>query len=435
MLNATHDPALRSWVASANDPIGDFPVQNLPFGVFAPAAGGESRIGVAIGSAVLDLRAAVRRGAFSGTPWQSLCADRLDDFLALGPGAWSTARAALSQALRSGSPLQSALQPCLLEQRDVRLRLPARIGDYTDFFTSLHHATRVGQLFRPDQPLLPNYKWVPIAYHGRSSSIVASGTPVVRPVGQTAPRGETVPAFGASRRLDYELELAALIGPGNAQGEPVPLSMAEQHVFGLCVLNDWSARDVQTWEYQPLGPFLAKNFATSISPWIVTLEALEPFRCGWTRTAPDPLPLPYLDEPALRVRGAFDIALSVWLRTAAMAAQGVAPAQLSRSNFRDAYWTISQMVTHHTVGGCNLRPGDLLATGTQSGPIPEESGSLLELTQAGKVPVKLPGGEERSFLEDGDEVILKAFCENSGAARIGFGECSGVVRPARLPAA
>ena len=428
MPGETHDSALRSWVDSANDPTCDFPIQNLPFGVFVPVRGGQARIGVAIGSAVLDLRAAVRRGVFAGLAWSCLCAEQLNEFLELGPAAWSDVRARLSRALRLGSASRSSLESCLFDASDVRMRLPARIGDYTDFFTSIHHATRVGQLFRPERPLLPNYKWVPVAYHGRSSSIVVSGTDIVRPSGQTAPAAGDAPALGPTRRLDFELELAAFIGPGNPRGRPIPVAQAEDHVFGLCLLNDWSARDIQSWEYQPLGPFLSKNFATSVSPWIVTLEALEPYRRPWERPAQDPDPLPYLDEAQMRANGAIDIELCAWLRTAAMAEREQAPVRLARSNFRHAYWSLAQMVAHHTVGGCNLQPGDLLATGTQSGPLPEESLCLLELTQGGKSALTMAGGERRTFLEDGDEVILTASCERPGAARIGFGTCAGTVR-------
>jgi fumarylacetoacetase len=434
VLNATHDPALRSWLASANDPQGDFPIQNLPFGVFAPVGLTDARVGVAIGSAVLDVRAAVQRGVFAGPSWQCLCAPTLNDFMALGPAHWSQVRAQLSHALRSDSPLQSALESCLLDMNRVHLQVPARIGDYTDFYTSIHHATRVGQLLRPDNPLLPNYRWLPVAYHGRSSSIVVSGTDVRRPWGQVAPRGASQPTFAASQRLDYELELAAYVGPGNRQGEPIAIAQAQEHVFGLCLLNDWSARDIQAWEYQPLGPFLAKSFATSVSPWIVTLEALEPYRCAWTRPAQDPALLAYLDEPGLYTQGAIDIELGAWLRSPAMLARSAPPLRLSCANYRDAYWTLAQMLAHHTVGGCNLRPGDLLATGTQSGPAPEQSGSLLELTQGGKKAITLPGGEERRFLQDGDEITLTASCQRAGAARIGFGRCAGTVRAALAPA-
>ncbi|SPE20540.1 Fumarylacetoacetase [Burkholderiales bacterium] len=433
MRNDTHDPGLQSWVSSANAAGCDFPIQNLPFGVFSPPAAADWRIGVAIGSAVLDLRAAVGRGVFSGLAWQALCEDSLNAYMALGPAQWSQVRAELSQGLRAGGAGQRHLEPCLMAQAAVRLRLPARIGDYSDFFTSIHHATRVGQLLRPESPLLPNYKWLPIAYHGRASSVVVSGTPVARPCGQIASRGATEPGFGPSQRLDYELELAAYVGPGNALGSAVPIAQAEQHVFGLCLLNDWSARDIQAWEYQPLGPFLAKSFATSVSPWIVSLEALEPYRCPWSRPTGDPRPLPYLDEPSLAERGAIDIRLGVWLHTRRLREEGRAAVLLSQSNYRDAYWCLAQMVAHQTVSGCNLCPGDLLATGTQSGPSREEGGCLLELTQGGKHPIVLPNGEERRFLEDGDQVTLGAWCEGPGAARIGFGSCVGSVLAARGP--
>lgn len=427
MRNDTHEPRLQSWVSSANDGACDFPIQNLPFGVFSPQANTAWRVGVAIGSAVIDLRAAVQRGVFSGPPWQALCEESLNAYLSLGPAHWSQVRAELSQALRAGSSLQRRLEPCLFPQAAVQLRVPARIGDYTDFFTSIHHATRVGQLLRPENPLLPNYKWLPIAYHGRASSIVVSGTSFHRPCGQLAARGATEPHFAASGRLDYELELAAYVGPGNVLGERILVEQAERHVFGLCLLNDWSARDVQAWEYQPLGPFLGKSFATSVSPWIVSLEALEPYRIPWSRPAGDPIPLPYLDSLVLRERGGFDIQLRVWLRTAKMIAQGQPAVVLSTSNYRDAYWCLAQMVAHHTVGGCNLCPGDLLATGTQSGPRGEQAGCLLELTQGGKHAIPLPNGEERRFLEDGDEITLSACCEHADAARIGFGVCAGTV--------
>jgi fumarylacetoacetase len=309
------------------------------------------------------------------------------------------------------------------------MTLPCTVGDYTDFYTGIHHATAVGRLFRPDNPLLPNYKWVPIGYHGRSSSLVVSGTPVRRPRGQL--KGEAAePKLAATQRLDYELELGAFVGAGNALGEPVDIAQAEAHLFGVVLLNDWSARDVQAWEYQPLGPFLAKNFASTLSPWVVTMEALAPYRAAFTRPAQDPQPLPYLDSEANRAQGALDIRLQVLLQTAAMRERGEAPVQLSQSNFRDAYWTLAQLVAHHSVNGCNLRAGDLLGTGTQSGPGEGEGGSLLELSQGGKRPIALPGGDSRSFLQDGDTLILRAFCEAPGRARLGFGDCAGTVRAA-----
>jgi fumarylacetoacetase len=351
--------------------------------------------------------------------------------MAAGAQAWSALRLALSRALRSGSRQQAALESCLLPQAQAQYALPARIGDYTDFYTSIHHATAVGRLFRPDQPLLPNYKWMPIGYHGRCSSIAISGQQFPRPSGQILARGAEAPTLAASQRLDYELELGLFIGAGNALGTPIDIKDAESHVFGLCLLNDWSARDLQAWEYQPLGPFLGKNFATTISPWIVTLEAMEPYRVPWTRPAEDPQPLAYLDSPDLRRHGAIDLQLEALLQTSAMRGAGQAPWRLSHSNFRDAYWNIAQMVAHHTVNGCNLQPGDLLGTGTQSGPQAAEAGSLLELSAGGKQPLTLPDGETRRFLEDGDEVIMRGWCERAGAARVGFGELSGRVLPAR----
>jgi fumarylacetoacetase len=435
LLNETHDPRLRSWVASANAPGGDFPIQNLPFAVFRRAGTEETfRGGVAIGDAILDLAAAHRAGVFAGAAGQAAAActgAALNALMALGPAAWSELRLALSRALRAGSGLADALGRSLVPQSDAQYNVPAVIGDYTDFYTSIHHATKVGRLFRPDNPLLPNYKWVPIGYHGRSSSIAVSGQEFPRPVGQTLPVGAQTPVFGPSERLDYELELGAFVGTGNAPGARIPIAEAEAHVFGLCLLNDWSARDVQAWEYQPLGPFLAKNFATTISPWIVTLEALAPYRVQWSRPTGDPQPLPYLESKDNRAAGAFDIRLEVLVQTAKMQAAGLPPACLSQTSFRHAYWTIAQIVAHHTVNGCNLRPGDLLGTGTQSGPTPQEAGSLLELSSGGKSPVSLPGGETRTFLEDGDTVTMRGWCEKSGAARIGFGEAAGRILPAQ----
>jgi fumarylacetoacetase len=354
----------------------------------------------------------------------------LNGFMAMGPAVWAALRLALSRALREGSPMQGKLTACLVPQANAEHAVPAAIGDYTDFYASVHHATTVGKLFRPDNPLLPNYKWVPIGYHGRASSIGVSGQAFPRPVGQTLPKDAATPVFGASRRLDYELEAGIYIGVANELGERVPLAESESHVFGLCLLNDWSARDIQGWEYQPLGPFLAKNFATTVSPWIVTLEALAPYRTEWTRPAEDPQPLPYLESAENRARGAFDVQLEAWLETEKLRAVRSGPVRLSRSSLRHAYWTVAQLVAHHTVNGCNLQPGDLLGTGTQSGPAPEEAGSLLELSDAGKRPIDLGGGETRTFLQDGDTVILRGFCEKAGFARIGFGECRGTVLPA-----
>jgi fumarylacetoacetase len=434
-LNETHDAGLASWVDSANLPASDFPIQNLPFGVFRRAGSAEMfRGGVAIGDQIVDLAAALEARAFDPIVEEvaALAArPHLNDFMASGPQTWSDLRAALSRLLRRGSAKQSTLRPCLVPQSQSEYAVPAHIGDYTDFYTSIHHATAVGSLFRPDNPLLPNYKWVPIGYHGRSSSIGVSVQEFVRPVGQILPPGATTPVIAPSRRLDYELELGVFIGRGNALGARIAIDEAESHIFGMCLLNDWSARDLQAWEYQPLGPFLSKSFATTISPWIVTLEALAPFRLAWQRADAEPQPLPYLDSPRMRGAGAVDIRVQVSLESDSMRACGQEPVLLSSSSFKHAYWTIAQMVAHHTMNGCNLQPGDLLGTGTQSGPSAQEAGSLLELSRGGKQPVALPNGERRTFLEDGDAVIMHAHCERSGFARIGFGVAAGRVLPAR----
>ncbi len=433
-LNETHDASLRSWVTSANDGNTDFPIQNLPFAVFRRAGSSEAfRGGVAIGDQVLDLAALRAAGLLTGDAAGACAAaakPSLNDFMAMGSTAWSALRLALSRLLRVGAAQKASVQACLLAQRDVEYSVPAKIGDYTDFFTSIHHATNVGKLFRPDNPLLPNYKWVPIAYHGRASSIGVSGESLHRPVGQVCGAGQTVPVVQPSRRLDFELELGIWIGTGNAQGKRIKVADAEAHVFGLCLLNDWSARDVQAWEYQPLGPFLAKNFGTTISPWIVTMEALAPFRAPFTRAASDPQPLHYLDAPAVWQSGSIDIQLDVLLETEKMRAAKQSAQPLARSNFVESYWTVSQMVAHHTVTGCNLQPGDLFGSGTMSGPTDESRASLLELTVGGKEPITLATGETRTFLEDGDAVILRAHCEKVGAARIGFGESYGRIVPA-----
>ncbi len=420
LLNATHDLQLRSWVASANEAGTDFPIQNLPFGTYSREPGDARKIGVAIGSQVLDVRAA---GLVDTADMNAL--------MAQSPQVLSALRAALSQGLAQGSAQQAAWERFLSPQDSVTLHLPCRIGDYTDFYTGIHHATTVGKLFRPDAPLLPNYKWVPIGYHGRASSIGVSGQAFHRPLGQTKGPNEEVPVLRPSHRLDYELELGVLVGQGNALGEPIGMGQAEAHAFGMVLLNDWSARDVQAWEYQPLGPFLAKNFASTISPWIVTLEALAPFRAPFAHPEGDPQPLPYLDSPANRQQGGIGVALEVWLETQAMRDAGLGPERLSQSNFTDAYWTVAQMLTHHTVNGCNLQPGDLLGSGTLSGPQPKQAGSLLELSMGGKNALTLANGETRTFLEDGDAVILRASCERGGFRRIGFGECRGQVLAAR----
>lgn len=429
LVNETHDLRLRSWVPSANRDNGDFPIQNLPFCLFRRRGSGEAwRGGVAIGDEIVDLGAAAGAGEFDGIARPALQAASeatLNRLMAMGPDAWSALRLALSRALREGSARAQAWQGFLLPQAAAEFRVAAQVGDYTDFYTSIHHATAVGRLFRPDNPLLPNYKWVPIAYHGRASSLGVSGQTFRRPRGQILSSGSDVPTLELSRRIDYELELGIFIGQGNESGAAIPITQADRHVFGFCLLNDWSARDIQGWEYQPLGPFLSKNFATTLSPWIVTTEALAPFRGPWHRDAADPQPLPYLDCPANRESGAFDVRLEVKLETQRMRAEGDAPSLLSRTSYRHAYWTVAQMVAHHSVNGCNLQPGDLLGSGTQSGPADSEAGSLLELTRGGKQKVTLSNGETRTFLEDGDTVIFGGWCECDGAARIGFGEVRG----------
>jgi len=430
-LNETHDPSLRSWVDSANQPDGDFPIQNLPFAAFRRADTREAfRIGVAIGDQIVDIAIARAGGAFSGEAAQAAVAceqPTLNKLMALGADAWSSLRRALSRALRDGAAHAERVRASLVAQAKAEYAVPASIGGYTDFYTSIHHATSVGKLFRPDNPLLPNYKWVPIGYHGRVSSIGVSGQAFHRPRAQILPQGESVPIVAPSKRLDYELELGIFVGTGNALGHPIVLSEANRHVFGLVLLNDWSARDVQPWEYQPLGPFLSKNFATTVSPWVVTLEALAPYRAPRIRPESDPQPLPYLDSPADRDGGALDIELEVLLETATMRANGDAPFSLARANYRDAYWTIAQLVAHHTVNGCNLAAGDLLGTGTLSGPRPEQAGSLLELTVGGKQPLKLVNGESRLFVEDGDAIIMRGWCARKGCARIGFGNVTAQV--------
>ena len=433
-VDATHDPQLASWVASANAAGSDFPIQNLPFAVFRRAGSREPlRGGVAIGAEIVDLGALAAAQPFSGLAGQALAAAALaplNTLMAAGREAAAALRQALSAALRADSPLEELLRRLLVPQGAAEYAVAADVGDYTDFYASIHHATAVGRLFRPDNPLLPNYKWVPIAYHGRASSLRVSGFDVARPVGQLLAAGQAVPELAATHRLDYELEVGVFIGRGNELGAPIPIGEAERHVFGLCLLNDWSARDIQVWEYQPLGPFLAKNFLTTVSPWVVTLEALAPFRTPWTRPPGEPPPLSYLDGAQVRDAGGFDLELEVWLDTSSSRAAGLAPQRLSRSNFRDSWWTVSQMVTHHTVNGCNLVAGDLIGSGTQSGPAPGEAGSLLELSGGGQRALALAGGEQRTFLEDGDRVTFRAWCERPPFRRIGFGELTGTVLPA-----
>ena len=434
-INETHDPQLRSWVESANDGRTDFPIQNLPFAVFRRQGSREAwRGGVAIGDQIVDMAAAVAAGVFSGealAPAHAAAESTLNNLMQMGHQPASTLRKALSKALQSGSAVQATLQACLVPQAQAEYTVPAHIGDYTDFYTSVYHATNIGKQFRPDNPLLPNYKWVPIGYHGRSSSIGVSGQQFKRPRGQTMAPGAEAPTFKPCARLDIELEMGVFIGAPNALGEPIPIEQAEEHIFGIVLFNDWSARDIQGWEYQPLGPFLSKNFASTLSPWIVTLEALAPFRTPFAHPADDPQPLPYLSSAANAAHGALDIELEALIETPKMRATGTAPARLCLTNYRHAYWTAAQMVTHHTVNGCNLQPGDLLGTGTLSGPTLDSACALIELTVGGKNPVQLPGGEQRTWLEDGDTVILRGWCAKPGAARIGFGECVGTVLPAK----
>jgi fumarylacetoacetase len=419
-LDATHNPLARSWVESANDAACDFPIQNLPFGRFRLGPDADWRAGVAIGDDVLDLQQA----GLTESP-------AIAEVMGLSATERRALRHRLFDGLHAGSPWQSQWELALFVQSEVELGLPCEVGDYTDFYTGIHHATTVGKLFRPDAPLLPNYKWVPIGYHGRASSIAASGQRFHRPQGQVLRPGESAPQLLPTERMDYELELAIWLANGNALGEPIAMDQAEHHVWGLSLLNDWSARDVQAWEYQPLGPFLAKNFATTTSPWVVTLDALAPFRRKPVRPVGDPQPLPYLDCAANRSAGGFDIQLEVWLQTEQMRADGETGQLLSQSNFLDAYWTLAQLVTHHTVNGCNLRAGDVLGTGTLSGPDADQGGSLLELSQGGKQEIYLHSGEQRTFLEDGDTVILKAYAMHAGARRIGFGECRGTLLAGR----
>ncbi|WP_434677333.1 fumarylacetoacetase [Pseudomonas sp. R1-18] len=423
----------RSWVASANGHP-DFPLQNLPLGVFSH---GDStpRGGVAIGDMILDLQAVIEADLLNGNARDiaSVAArEQLNDFFALGAGARQTLRDALLQLLDEDSPHAGRVQAGLLHpMSECRMHLPARVGDYTDFYVGIHHAMNVGKLFRPDNPLLPNYKYVPIGYHGRASTLCVSGSAVTRPNGQTLPAGEQEPVFGPCKRLDYELELGVWIGPGNARGEAIAIGQAQQHVAGFCLLNDWSARDIQAWEYQPLGPFLSKSFATTLSPWVITAEALQPFRSAQPgRPEGDPQPLAYLLDDADQRIGALDIELEVLLLTEQMRSANMAPHRLALSNSLHMYWTVAQMVAHHSVNGCALQPGDLFGTGTLSGPQAGQLGSLLEMTEGGKQTVALPSGEQRRFLEDGDEVILRARCHREGQVSIGFGECRGRVSAA-----
>jgi fumarylacetoacetase len=408
-LNETHDPALISWVESANSPETDFPIQNLPFCIFRHGHAAP-RVGVGIGDSIL------------GVPDYT----SINALMELGPAAATELRLRLSRVLRADNPYPP--RALLFPAPECTLLMPVEIGDFSDFYASIFHATNVGSMFRPENPLMPNYKYLPVGYHGRASSVIVSGEPIHRPCGQLQD-GANPPVFAPSRQLDYECELGCFIGQGNELAVPIPIAQAENHMFGVCLLNDWSARDVQRWEYQPLGPFLAKSFATTISPWIVTMEALEPFRVPrFERPATDPALLPYLDCENDRARGGIALRIEVWFSTERMRVENIAPVRLSRARFEQMYWTLAQMVTHHASNGCNLRPGDLIGSGTISGPGKNERGCLLELTWRGTEPLGLPTGESRKFLENGDEVILRGYAEREGARRIGLGECRGVIK-------
>lgn len=427
--------AMKSWLASANDPDSNFPIQNLPYGVFQYA--GHTHIGIGIGDQILDLHACASGDLLEGLleEIQRACrAEALNELMALGPEAWSALRERVIAFMNvddTGGEIRARVEAALVPMRDVVMVMPAQIGDYTDFYASIDHATRVGKLFRPDNPLLPNYKYVPIGYHGRASSIVMSGAEIRRPFGQTKVADGDV-MFGPSRSLDYELEVGVFVGQGNRLGESIAIDEAERHVFGLCLVNDWSARDIQSWEYQPLGPFLAKSFATTISPWIVPLAALTPYRVPVrVREEGDPRPLPYLKSDG-EERAGIDLTLEVYLESKRMREAGIPAQQISTGNLRELYWSIAQLLTHHTSNGCNLRAGDLLATGTVSGPKEGSEGCLLEMRHRER-PVCLTTGEQRVFLEDGDRVILRAFAQRPGLPRIGFGECVGTVTKATIP--
>jgi len=431
-LNETHDPQRRSFVESANVPGCDFPIQNLPFCAFFPAQAQPQRVGVAIGDRIVDVPAAAE--SFDGLAAEAAraCgAPFLNSLMSMGPPAWSALRLGLSRGLAAENAGSSRLRSCLVPMAQANMRMPLAVRNFTDFFASIFHASNAGRMFRPDNPLMPNYKYVPVAYHSRASSVRISGTPVKRPNGQRKGANEAAPSFGPSRHLDFELELGAFIGSATELGRSLPVGQAAEHIFGYCLLNDWSARDIQAWEYQPLGPFLGKNFGTTISPWVVTAEALAPFHTtAYARPEGDPAPLPYLDDAGDRATGGLDVTLEAYLSTETMRRNGIAPHRLTQTSFALMYWTWAQMIAHHTSNGCNLEIGDLIGSGTVSGPEKSSWGSLLELTARGAEPIALPGGEKRGFIEDGDEIVFRGFCEKPGHARIGFGECRAVILPA-----
>jgi len=435
----THDTNRRSWVDSANDPASDFPIQNLPFGVFTRAGSNEEpSIGIAIGEQIFDCKAAVYAELLEDLSPPARCAlaaTTLNDLMKHGRDTWRAVRHAVAKLLDADTATlrddDDTRSKVMVSMDQAEMVMPVSIGDYTDFYASIHHARNIGSMFRPDNPLLPNYRHLPVGYHGRASSVVISGTSVRRPMGQTKGDDDDMPTFGPTRLLDYELEMGFYTGPPTAVGERITMSEAPDRIFGMCIVNDWSARDVQKWEYVPLGPFNAKNFATSVSPWVVTMEALAPYRtAGPPRSDDDPPMLDYLKPQGASRDMAIDMTVEVRLTSKHMREQSMDPVQLSRGNFKDMYWTIAQMLAHHTSTGCNIKPGDLMASGTVSGPEKENRGCLLELTWRGSEPIDLPDGTQRKFLEDGDEVIIGAYCEKQGAPRIGFGECRGVVLPA-----
>jgi fumarylacetoacetase len=437
ILDETHDNTALSWVESANAAETDFPIQNLPFGIFRKHGGEQARVGVAIGNSIVDVAGVVSEGLLTESDvaraGDACGSDSLNRLMALGTAPRRALRRRVHRLLNKEAQAadRQVVARHLVSQSEAEMLLPAVVGDYTDFYASIFHATNVGRLFRPDNPLLPNYKYIPIGYHGRASSLVLSGTGVRRPCGQTRD-GDAEPRFGPSKALDYELEVGVFVSAGNLLGEAIAIDTADEHIFGVCLVNDWSSRDMQAWEYQPLGPFLGKSFATTVSPWVVTMEALAPFRVrAFARPEGDPAALPYLSNAGDQEHGGVDLRLQVLLSSARMREDGMAPARLSKSSFRDLYWTVAQMLTHHASNGCNLRPGDLLASGTVSGPAKDARGCLLELTSRGRESITLPSGETRNFLEDGDEVTLRGCCERDGFRRIGLGECRGVVLAAK----
>lgn len=436
-INETHDPNLKSWVESANDPNTDFPIQNLPLCVFRnEQEDWVMDFGVPIGDQILSLNGCQQAGllgdAFSEILGEDAWMSHLNDIMEISSEEYSNLRRQTSSMLTEGFEKADLASSFLVPQSEVLLDVvPMLIGDYTDFYSSIYHATNVGSMFRPDQPLMPNYKYVPIGYHGRASSIVVSGSDIKRPHGQNRSDQEAPPVFIPAKNLDYEMELGFFVGKGNELGLPIPISQAEEHIFGMCLVNDWSARDIQAWEYQPLGPFLAKNFATTISPFVVTMEALAPFRTpAFEREEGDPQPLEYLSDERNQKFGGLDINLEVYIQTEKMRDEKIEPFMISRSNTKDLYWTVGQMLTHHASNGCNMQTGDLIASGTVSGKEKDERGCLLERTWRGTEPIDLPSGETRRFLEDGDEIIMKGYCERDGFRRIGFGECRGRILPA-----